>query len=56
MILGRRLPRSEHLVKIAEVVDIDVRKLLISAKRKDLSEPAEEIKEISRIVGEVRRD
>ena len=54
MIQGRSFPRPEHLLKIAEVLDVDVRELLISTKSKDLSDPGEAIKEISKIVRDVR--
>jgi len=46
---GVQNPRGETLLKIAEVLDVDVRELLVPTKAKDLSDPVEALKEIKKI-------
>ena len=51
---GYNFPRPEHLVAIAKELDVDLKDLFISTKEKDLSDPAGAIKEIKRIVEQVK--
>ena len=44
------------LLEMAEVLDVDIRELLISTKEKDLSDPVEASKEIKRIVDRIVPD
>ncbi len=53
---GYSFPKSELLIRIAEVLEVDVRELLISTKSRDLSDPTEAIKEILKIAKRVDRD
>jgi len=53
---GTSFPKPKLLIRIAEVLEVDVRELLISTKSRDLSDPTEAIKEILKIAQGVDRD
>ena len=52
---NKKVPRKGLLLRIAQVLDVDVRELFVSTKEKDLSDPLEAIKEIKKIVDRVER-
>ena len=53
---GTSFPKPKLFIRIAEVLEVDVRELLISTKSRDLSNPVEAIKEILKIAKGVDRD
>ncbi len=47
---NKKVPRKELLLKIADVLDVDVRELIVSTKEPDPTDPMEALKAIKRIV------